>query len=177
MKKFLFLVSVMIVTSGTVKAQAVSYMEEVQSLGAVSGQGLACEASKYHTFELLARAILISKAPSDSVQAQGMKAFNEYKANAFISKMRDGMADCGEIAAAFDKQPIFKATLYGDGTIKMPDGKIVKPRKAYDATLVYKKDPQARKKYIETYQKKIDKIHRDPAYQKALRERQLQDSF
>lgn len=160
---------------GSEPAPKVSYIEEVQSLGAVSGQGLACNASKYHTFELLARAILISKAPSDFVQAQGMQAYNDFKANAFISKMRDGMVDCSEIAAAFDSQPIFKSVLYGDGTLKMPDGKIITPRHTYDATLVYKKDLQARQKYIEMYNKKMEKIRRDPAFQKALLERQRQD--
>lgn len=40
----------------------------------------------------------------------------------------------------FDNQDIFKATLYRDGTIKMPDGTLVTPRQPYDATLVYNKD-------------------------------------
>lgn len=163
--------------AGTAHAEGVSYIEEMQSLGAVSGQGLACEAKKYDTFELLARAIMISKASSDAEQEKGMQAYNEYKANAFISKMKDGFADCKNIANAFDKQGIFKATLYGNGTIKMPDGTIIKPRHAYDATLVYKKEPNARKKYIDMYQKQTKKIHSDPAYQKALRERQMQDGF
>lgn len=161
----------------SVCAADTGYIEEVQSLGAVSGQGLACDASKYHTFELLARAIMISKAPSDAEQAQGMRAYNEYKVNAFISKIKDGFAGCREIAAAFDRQKIFKSTLYGDGTIKMPDGKIVTPRQPYDATLVYEKDPGARQKYIDLYSKKIEKIHQDPAFKKALRERQMQEGF
>ena len=156
-------------------AQEATYLEEVQSLGAVAGQGLACNASKYDNFELLARAIMVSKAPSDAAQAEGMQAYNEYKAMAFISKMRDGLADCKAINQAFDKQSIFRATLYGDGTIKMPDGKIITPRKPYDATLIYQKDPEMRQKYIDYYQKKMDKMHADPAYQKALRERMAQD--
>ena len=157
-------------------AKDVSYLEEVQSLGAVAGQGLACNASKYDSFELLARAIMVSKAPSDAAQAEGMKAYNEYKATAFISKMRDGLSGCAEINNAFNQQSIFKATLYGDGTIKMPDGKIITPRKPYDATLIYQKDPEMRQKYIDYYQKKMDKMHADPAYQKALRERMAQDN-
>ncbi len=173
MKKILvFLLSALIVNIA--QAKQISYVEEMQALGAVSGQGLACNASKYDTFELLARAIMISKASSDAEQEKGMKAYNEYKADAFISKMRDGFADCRSIAAAFDKQAIFKATLYGDGTIKMPDGSIITPRQAYDATLVYKKDPDARNKYIKMYNEQNNRIHNDPAFQKALREKQLQ---
>jgi len=176
MLKFIMAVVTLMLSVVPVRAE-VSYREEMQSLGSVAGQGLACNASKYHTFELLARAILITKASSDEEQAEGMRIYNEFKANAFISKIKDNMADCGDIAAAFDRQQIFKFTLYGDGTIKMPDGKIISPRRAYDATLVYKKEPGVREKYMDMYTKQMNKIQRDPAYQKALRERQLQEGF
>lgn len=175
MKKTALTALSLVLFSFAASAQEATYLEEVQSLGAVAGQGLACNASKYDNFELLARAIMVSKAPSDAVQAEGMKAYNEYKATAFISKMRDGLSSCAEINNAFNQQSIFKATLYGDGTLKMPDGKIITPRKPYDATLIYQKDPEARQKYMDLYQEKIRKTHADPAYQKALRERMAQD--
>lgn len=124
-----------------VSAQAqMPYIDEVKALGAVAGQGMACGASKYNTFELLARAILISKAPSDRVQSEAVYAYNEAKANAYISKQMDGFYECAAINRRFDNQDIFKATLYRDGTIKMPDGTIITPRQPYDATLVYNKD-------------------------------------
>ena len=116
------------------------YLDEVKALGAVAGQGMACGATKYATFELLARAILISKAPSDKMQSEAVYAYNEAKANAYISKQMDGFFGCDSISRRFDNQDIFKATLYRDGTIKMPDGTLVTPRQPYDATLVYNKD-------------------------------------
>ena len=115
------------------------YIDEVRALGAVAGQGLACGAAKYNTFEMLARAILISKAPTDDMQAKGMYAYNEEKANAYFSKQMDGFYECELINRRFNAQDIFKATLYADGTIKMPDGNIVTPRKPYDASLIYDK--------------------------------------
>ena len=60
-------------------AQEMNYIDEVKALGSVAGQGLACGASRYDTYELLARAILISKASSDAEQARGMYAYNEAK--------------------------------------------------------------------------------------------------
>ena len=114
------------------------YLEEVRALGAVAGQGMACGASKYDTFEMLARAILISKAPSDSIQAQGMLKYNEEKANVYFSKQMDGFFECDKINARFDAQDIFKMVLYEDGTLKMPDGKIVTPRQPYDVSMIYK---------------------------------------
>ena len=48
------------------------YLDEVKALGAVAGQGMACGASKYGTFELLARAILISKAQRQNAVGSGL---------------------------------------------------------------------------------------------------------
>ena len=176
MKKFV-LSTVAVFFAVTVNAAEPTYIEEVQSLGFVSGQGLACQASKYDTFEMLARAILVTKAKSDAMQEEGMRAYNDAKAEAFISKIRDNMSDCASIAASFDNQKIFKAVLYGDGSIKMPDGKTITPRQAYDPTFVYQKDPEARNKMIKMYQDAHNKIMQDPKYKQALRERQAKDGF
>ena len=94
-----------------------------------------------------------------------------------MSKIQDGFYNCRSIALAFDKQKIFNMVLYGDGTIKMPDGSIVTPRNAYDPTLVYKKDENARQKYIAMYQEQVNKRDNDPAFKKALRDRQIRDGF
>ena len=142
MKRFFLGLGLGTILLPTIALAQMSYLDEVRALGAVSGQGLACGASKYDSFELLARAILISKAPSDSFQTQGMYAYNEEKANAYISKQMDGMYNCAEINRRFDNQEIFNATLYADGTIKMPDGKIITPRQPYDASVIYKKDDE-----------------------------------
>ena len=125
-------------------AAQMPYIEEVKALGAISGQGLACGSSKYDTFELLARAILLTKSPSDKLQNDAVYAYSEAKANAYMSKEMDGFYECSEINRRFDKQEIFKAVLYADGTIKMPDGQILTPRRPYDATMIYKKDTKVR---------------------------------
>ena len=144
MKRFFLGLIISVIFLPTVVAAQMSYIDEVRALGAVAGQGLACGASKYDSFELLARAILISKAPNDTMQAQAMYAYNEEKANAYLSKQMDGFYECAAINRRFDRQEIFNATLYADGTIKMPDGKIITPRQAYDASVIYKKDDTQR---------------------------------
>jgi len=178
MKKFFALI--LALTFVGQKANAApqpTYLEEVRGLGYIAGEGLACDASKYDTYEMIARAFLISRAKSDDEQAKGMEAYNEAKANAFVLKMKDGLSGCDYIAQNFDTQKIFKTVIYGDGTLKMPDGKIIKPRHAYDVTLVYTKDPEMREKMIKMYHETHNKILNDPKYQKALRERQAQDGF
>ncbi len=134
MKKLLVLL--LMLWSFEAEAQ-ISYMDEAKALGTIAGQGLACQAAKYHTFELLARAIILTKSPSDYLQGEALRAYMEEKANVFVAKQMDGSYDCPEIAARFDNQDIFKATLYADGTIKMPDGQVITPRQAYDATAIY----------------------------------------
>ncbi len=127
----------LLLLSATPAFAQMPYMEEAKALGILAGQGLACEASKYKTFELLARAIILTKSPSDSQQNAALKAFLEKKADIFVAKQLDNFADCANIAQRFDNQAIFQATLYADGTIKMPDGQILTPRKPYDASAIY----------------------------------------
>ncbi|MDD4556379.1 MAG: hypothetical protein PHE89_03515 [Alphaproteobacteria bacterium] len=140
-KRILALGFVSFLLSGEAFAQATTtYMDEVKALGVVAGQGLACGSSKYDTFEMLARAIMITKAPSNAIQEQAMYKYNDEKANAYVSKQFDGFYGCDTINQRFDNQEIFQATLYRDGTIKMPDGKVLTPRQPYDVTLVYAKN-------------------------------------
>lgn len=145
MTKQLSLISAILLYAVSANAQ-MPYIEEVKALGAIAGQGLACGSSKYDTFELLARAILLTKSPSDKLQNDAIYAYSEEKANAYMSKEMDGFYECAQINRRFDNQEIFKAVLYGDGTIKMPDGQILTPRRPYDASVIYKKNTTNLKK-------------------------------
>ncbi|MCQ2741375.1 MAG: hypothetical protein MJ210_04595, partial [Alphaproteobacteria bacterium] len=106
MRRFiLFLIC--LVTATPAGAQ-MSYEDEARALGAVAGQGLACGSQKYGTFEMLARAILLTKSPSDELMDKGLKIYLEEKADVFVSKQLDNFADCRSIVAKFDAQDIFK---------------------------------------------------------------------
>ena len=144
MKKFVLFV--FCCSIATIAKAEMPYIDEVKALGAIAGQGMACGSSKYDKFELLARAIMLTKAPSQRQRVDAMYAYNESKANTYFSKEIDGFHNCGEINYRFNNQEIFKATLYRDGTIKMPDGQILTPREPYDATKIYKNTPDAKKK-------------------------------
>lgn len=116
------------------------YLDEMKALGTVSGQGLVCGASKYDQFEMLARAIMLTKAPNNEMLQKGVYAYTEAKASVYMNKRLDGGYLCRDIASRFDEQDIFKISLYADGTIKMPDGTIITPKMPYDAKQIYKKD-------------------------------------
>ncbi|MBR1648819.1 MAG: hypothetical protein IJ689_04385 [Alphaproteobacteria bacterium] len=154
MNKFWAMAAIGIIFGTSVRAQSSitpSYIEEMKALGTVSGTGMACGAPKYATFEMLARAILVTKAVSDKSQEEGMIAYNTAKADAFLSKQADGLFNCNEINARFNEQKIFKTVLYGDGTIKMYDGKVYYPRHAYDATLLKDDENVNRQDAVEIY--------------------------
>lgn len=116
------------------------YLEEMKALGTVSGQGLVCGAEKYDQFEMLARAIMLTKAPNNDMLQKGVYAYTEAKASVYMNKQLDGGYLCREIAERFNNQDIFSISLYEDGTIKMPDGTVITPKVPYDATKIYKKD-------------------------------------
>ncbi|MBR1605648.1 MAG: hypothetical protein IJ660_06045 [Alphaproteobacteria bacterium] len=140
----------------------VSYMDEVKALGAVAGQGLACGSTRIDTFEMIARTILITKAKSNAEQAAGMRAYNDEKANAYISKQLDGFYECSQIVRRFDNQDVFNVKIYADGTIQMPDGALYTPRAPYDVTAVSQENKNQRKQAQKIYQnagkRKIGKL-------------------
>ncbi len=137
-----------------------AYEDEARALGAVAGQGLACGSAKYDTFELLARAIILTKSPSDSLQDKALRIFTEEKADVFVAKQLDNFADCADIVKRFDAQDIFKATLYADGTIKMPDGQILTPRRPYDAGFIYDRNSNVRQRAAAIYNRDTSHVRK-----------------
>lgn len=141
MKKILPIVTLLLLLWRPACGQ-VPYLEEVKALGIISGQGMACGSTKHPTFEMLARAIMLTKAPNPKMLNEAAYLYSEKKADTYLSKQMDGYYQCDAIIRRFDNQDIFKINLYADGTLKMPDGQIITPRQPYDAGSLYKADKQ-----------------------------------
>ncbi len=144
-----------------------NYLEDIKTLGYISGEGLACGADRYPSYELVARAYMVSSARSDQEQAEGMYAYNEAKARAYMNKRREGLMGCEDVKIRFSKQKIFNSTLYKDGRLKMPDGKIIKPRKAYDPRLLYNRDEDERSR-LNAYYDKIQEKKKQQAQKEGI---------
>lgn len=157
MKKYILSLATIfcLLTDTSLAANKPTYLEEATALGSIAGQGLACRAKKYHKFELLARAIVVSKAQNEKMQKDGLNAFNDAKAGTFMDIEAENFSDCDEIVYAFNRQKIFSATLYTNGKIKMPDGNVIVPRKPYDVSKLYKKDPEAFAKAEAAYKEAV----------------------
>ena len=167
MKYFIFCITLLMLMISDAKA---GYIEDVKNLGYVSGEGLACGAKKYKKYEFIARAYLISAAKSDEEQAEGEYEYNSAKARAYLSKRHVGMIDCPETNERFNEQKIFDTIVYKTGKLKMPDGKIIKPREKYDVMKVYDLSDDEKARVDEKYQsivaKRKKQAQREGIYQK-----------
>jgi hypothetical protein len=140
----------------SVKAES-DYLESVKSLGYISGEGLACNVATYPAYEHLARAYLVSSARSDEEQGQGMYQYNQAKVRAYLRERRESRANCAEVTYRFNNQKILKAKLKKNGTLIMPDGKVITPRQKYDATLLYDKTEDEAGRLDAQYQKLLQR--------------------
>lgn len=170
MKKVLIAIIILCLTTPSVWAD---YLEDVKNLGYISGEGIACGAPRYKSYELVARAYLVSSARTDTEQAEGMYAYNAAKAQAFIKKRKAGLSDCAEVRESFERQPIFQTKLYKNGKMKMPDGKVIVPRHNYDVTELYDINSDERAHLNEYYdklvQKNIKRAQKSGIYEKIRR--------
>ncbi|MBQ9271251.1 MAG: hypothetical protein IJ218_03185 [Alphaproteobacteria bacterium] len=157
MKKILFFIATIFLFAQTANAASnqLTYEEEMYLLGTMSGKGLACKSQKYHQFELLARALIVSKAPNAEIQQRGMREYTSGKVDAFTESELDNFADCAQILKAFNNQKIFQSVLYANGKIKMYDGTIITPRQPYDASKLYVKDREAFRKADAAYKNSL----------------------
>ncbi|MBR1601561.1 MAG: hypothetical protein IJ677_08300 [Alphaproteobacteria bacterium] len=156
MKFLTITVSFLVLVSSLANAaERISYTEEMYALGTVCGQGLACKSPKYHQFELLARALVVSKAANDQMQQEGMQSYNAGKVDAFMGMEASNFADCDMVREEFDKQKIFQSVLYSDGRIKLYDGTMITPRRPYEASKLYTKDREAFIKADAAYKKSV----------------------
>ncbi|MBR4927267.1 MAG: hypothetical protein IKY98_02960 [Alphaproteobacteria bacterium] len=147
MKKiFLAIVFGLVIEAGHVQANSrtINGITENEQLGMMAGLALACNAGgKLDDYELIASRILSNTAQTDADERKANRVYAEAKFKAYREHKTSPNATCGEVLDTFNHLPIFKSTVYADGTVKMPDGRILKPRKG---AKVSKKPAQNSKK-------------------------------
>lgn len=103
-------------------------LTEAQQLGITAGVAQACSVgNKLKTFELIANRIIANPIPSDELEKKELREFAAYKLNAYNSQKNNPVLDCSKVLKKFYKLPIFKSVIYADGSVKLPDGRILKP--------------------------------------------------
>jgi hypothetical protein len=103
---------------------------ETQQLGMAAGAALACGAGQeLDDFELIASRIIANKAPSRQREIEELKIYAEEKLRTYNLQRQSPPTDCSTVLNSFKKMSIFSSTIYADGTVKLPDGSFLKPRK------------------------------------------------
>lgn len=131
MKKFLWIVSVcFIATTALAQDKTLRNMTEAQLLGITAGTALACNAgAKLDDFELIANRYIANQALNDAAEMQGYREYGREKFKTYQEQKKNPQLTCSEVLESFNALPIFKTVVYADGSLKTPDGKIIKARK------------------------------------------------
>lgn len=111
-------------------ARTAKGLSEAEQLGITAGLALACNAgSKLDDFELIASRIIANQAPTEKAEQDGYRSFAQYKLYTFREQKENPQLTCGQVLDDFNQLPIFKSIVYADGSVKMPDGKMLRPKR------------------------------------------------
>ena len=131
------------IISVPVFAQTLNGMTDAQQLGAMAGLALACNAgNRLDDFQLISSYIIANENPTEEKRQKAFKAFAAEKLRTYNMQKDNPHEDCPTILKHFYNLDIFNCTVFSNGNVKFPDGKILKaPTKAQikKATAIEKK--------------------------------------
>ena len=128
MKVLLCLVFFSIVSPICAYGQNIRNMSDAEQLGMLAGLAMACGSEKkLEDFELIASRILANQSPSDEIEKQQARIYAQAKWEAMMRQKKGNPSDCKDILEHFEQLPLFDSIVYGDGSIKFPDGAWSKP--------------------------------------------------
>ncbi len=132
MKKIILFLCVLSLIPSICKAQlGTKSMTDAQQLGAMAGIALACNAgSRLDDFELIASYIMGNSAATEEARTTAFKEYAAEKLRTYNLQRDQKPTPCPEALQHFYNLPIFASVVYADGTVKLPDGKIIKPKTA-----------------------------------------------
>ncbi|MDR2901761.1 MAG: hypothetical protein LBU87_01445 [Lactobacillales bacterium] len=127
----------LLLLSNTAQAQerTAKGLSEAQQLGITAGLAQACNAGgKLDDFELIASRIIANQALTQKEEMDGYRAFATSKLQALREHKDSPKLTCGEVLDDFGRLPIFKSVVYADGSVKMPDGTMLRPKRPVTQT-------------------------------------------
>lgn len=113
-------------------AQTLNGMTDAQQLGAMAGLALACNAgNRLDDFQLISSYIIANENPTEEKRQKAFKAFASEKLRTYNMQKDNPHEDCADILKHFYNLDLFNCTIFSNGDVKFPDGKILKaPTKA-----------------------------------------------
>ncbi len=118
-------------------------LSEGEQLAITAGVAHACGADedKLSTYEMIASRILVNPTRSAKEETAVLTEYARRKLRAYQEQKAAPEINCREVLSRFYKMPLFRSTVYRDGTVKLPDGSKIKPVRPVP-TLPNKKPPQ-----------------------------------
>lgn len=114
-------------------AQTLNGMTDAQQLGSMAGLALACNAgSRLDDFQLIASYVIADSNPTEAKRQKAFKQFAAEKLRTYNLQKKAPVEECPAILKRFYNLPIFEVTIYRDGSVKFPDGKILKAPSTQD---------------------------------------------
>lgn len=106
-------------------------ISETEQLGITAGVALACHADEEQlkNYEMIASRIIVNPVSTEKEEREVLRLYAQAKLKAYEEQIKFPEIACREVLNRFYNQPIFKSVVYRDGTIKLPDGKIIKPQR------------------------------------------------
>ncbi len=146
MKKMLFLILTCLSVSVAAQERSANSMSDAAWLGVTSGSALACNAgSKLDDFELIAARYIANTAQTEAEERKGYRDFATYKFRAYQEQRKSPQMTCAEILDSFEHLPIFKTIVYADGSLKTPEGKMLKAKRPVKKTTTASKTKTTKK--------------------------------
>ena len=129
MKRLLFLILVM----WSVSCFAQEYTPAnplADQLGTTAGLAYACKAGKsLEDFEVIASRLLANNAATEKDEKDAYIQYVEAKVRTIKNHEKNPKFTCKEILTRFNKMSIFKFVVYADGSVKMDDGTMLRPKR------------------------------------------------
>ena len=131
MKYIFLLLSMSLACTAFARSSTLQNMTDAQQLGTWAGLALACNGgNKLDDFEFIASRIIGNQATSDEERNKSFKEYAEEKLRAYNLQRKNPTTPCNQVLEHFDGLSIFRAVVYDDGSVKLPDGKILSSKPA-----------------------------------------------
>ena len=104
-------------------------LSDIDKLAITAGAAQACNADsdRMDTYEMIVSRILVNPTRSEKEESAVLTAYAQRKLQTYQEQKASPEINCSEVLARFYKLPLFRSTVYRDGTLKLPDGTIMKP--------------------------------------------------
>jgi len=126
MKYIFLLIAISLSCGAFARSTTLKSMTEAQQLGTWAGIALACNAgNRLDDFELIASRIIGNQATSTEERTTAFKEYAAEKLRTYKLQKSNPTSSCAQVLEHFDNLPIFRSVVQPDGSVQLPNGKIL----------------------------------------------------